>query len=775
MSGYLDRVVSVVPRATDHRPHDHVTVADALEQVRSGRYRVRVEQIRQLADKKARQRAKRSLPAFTFAGRFSYANRDGLLAPSGLVCLDADDLDDRAATREALARSPHVLAVFDSPSGEHSQGLKVLVPVAPPPEDNDQNHQAYAAAAHAVGLTQDVDASTKDVSRLCYVSWDPRLHLNPDAVPVEISYSVEGVGREPRTRAERGPRATFTRLEEGRKYETLRHLGGLLRYGGASGDVIGTALQAVRLAHSDDPGDAEPVERLAEWLGDLEPDERGTLTRFLRDLREPEATPSAPGALPFVPFPTDALPAVVAAYVRGHAAALNVDEAAVAVPVLPALAAAVGNSYEAEPKRGWRERAAVWACLIQPSGTLKSQSVFVAVAPALALEREAAERYRAERDEYEGNLSQWNELTKAQKRETPKPPAPERVRYRTGDTTIESLGAVHADAPRGVLGYRDELSGWLGSFDRYARGDADMANWMEMCGGRPVVIDRKSSERGVLYVEAPNVSMVGTIQPSTLAAKLGPGHFASGFAARLLLTEPPTRPRRWNSAAASVEVDGAYHDLVRRLYREPNGSGVLPFGPEAVGLFAAFYDENGATLGRLPDGPLRASLSKIEGYAVRLALVFHLCDAVTRRAAPGEVSAEAVERAVVVARWLRYEQARVYRLHGFDRLALDADERKALALPETFAWQDVAEVWSVGKSGAYVVLGRLIEKRVAEDAGHGKYRRADGGRVDSVDYGLTFDPKVHNVQRSTDHSGDGTALGDPAVPTPPFPSTEAPF
>lgn len=758
----LTSVVSVVPRATEHTPNRQLTIAEALEEIRSGRFRTRVEQIRALADKKARTIAKKGLPAYIFCGRFRYVNREGLAEHSGVVCLDYDDLPDPAGTRAELVASPHALAVFESPSGLQQPGLKVLVAVTPPPSNNDQNHEAYNAAAAALGVSGvAVDETAKDLPRLCYASWDPGLYVNPAAAAVPVTYAAASVGG-----AGRGPGETFTRLEEGRKYETLRHLGGLLRHGGASPDVIETALQAIREAHSDDPGDAEPVAKLAEWLGERDPADYASLNQFLRDVHtEPEQTQkSAPPVPPFVPFPTWALPATVSPYVGGNAAALDVDEAAIAVPVLPAIAAAVGNSYEAEPRPGWRERPTVWAALIQPSGTKKSQCVYVAVAPALALEKEAAETYTNARELYETELEKWNELPKGKKGD--KPSKPERRRYRVGDTTVESVAAVHSENTRGLLGYRDELSGWLGSMNQYNRGDSDAANWMELCGGRPLVIDRKSDDRGVLYIENPNVSMVGTIQPATLTGKLGPGHFASGFAARLLLAEPPTRPRRWTEARATPDVDAGYHETVRRLYALDEGSGVLPFTPEATEVFRAFYDANGAVLDGLPDGPLRASVSKIEGYTVRLALSFHLCDCVSRGVTPGPVSADAVERAVVVASWLRYEQARVYRLHGFDRLALDTDARKALELPGTFGWKDVADAWGVGKSGAYGVLARLTEKQIAEDAGHGHFRRMDSGRLDFVDYGISFDPLVHKVHRSTVESGTPTT-GDGLSSAPP--------
>ena len=458
------------------------------------------------------------------------------------------------------------------------------------------------------------------------------------------------------------------------------------------------------------------------------------------------------GESSFLPFPTDVLPGAAAANVRAQAAALDVDEAAVGVATLVALAAAVGNTYAVSPKRSWTERAAIWAVLVMPSGAKKSGAVEAAVSPALAIESETRAEYEADSGRYRDELEQWNELAKSQQRSTPRPmPPAARRRIRVGDTTVESVASVHAENDRGLLLYRDELSAWLGSFDRYARGDADLANWIEMCGGRPSVIDRKSNkEKPTIHVPRPNVSVIGTTQPKTLRQRLGPPHFDSGFAARLLFVEPPTRPRRWSDADVPREVTDGYADLIRRLYAVPmsaDGPTILPLSDDGKRAFVTFYDKHATIMNRTPEGPLRASLSKLEAYALRFALALHVAEAAQRgnALAPGPVSFEAVARGVHLARWLRREQARVYAIHGFAEASLDRDERVARQLPEEFTWQDVKDAWQVGKSGAYVVIDRLIEKGLAEVVAHGKHRRIaegtmSGGLLDFLDYDLIAHP-----------------------------------
>ena len=66
-----------------------------------------------------------------------------------------------------------------------------------------------------------------------------------------------------------------------------------------------------------------------------------------------EPAPVAPA--PYEPFPVDTLPAVVGKYVESSAAALGCDASYVALPLLSALASAVGNTRRVRLKASWSE------------------------------------------------------------------------------------------------------------------------------------------------------------------------------------------------------------------------------------------------------------------------------------------------------------------------------------------------------------------------------------------------------------------------------------
>jgi hypothetical protein len=84
------------------------------------------------------------------------------------------------------------------------------------------------------------------------------------------------------------------------------------------------------------------------------------------------------------------------------------------------------------------------------------------------------------------------------------PELPVRVRIWAADVTTEKAAVLAAGLPRGILMIRDELAGWLGSFDRYAGGGSDRPFALEMYGGRPYTVDRIKSQEPL---HMPNLSI----------------------------------------------------------------------------------------------------------------------------------------------------------------------------------------------------------------------------------------------------------------------------
>lgn len=168
----VNRRVSSFKSVRNIRPCAQMTVSEFVQGVRGGTWRDPVEAVRAAfrVSKVFGDAKKKTLPAVAFSGLFEHRANDGLTLHSGLLCLDFDRLGDRQTdARRQLEQDPHVLAVFASPSGN---GVKALVPVT---ATNADTHRACFKIAedYFAGWNLNADPACKDVSRLCYASWDP--------------------------------------------------------------------------------------------------------------------------------------------------------------------------------------------------------------------------------------------------------------------------------------------------------------------------------------------------------------------------------------------------------------------------------------------------------------------------------------------------------------------------------------------------------------------------------------------------------------------------
>src|SRR5262249_1580556 len=125
---------------------------------------------------------KKKLPGVLWSGTFSRRANHALIAHSGLLCGDLDSLNgDFPAVRADLLTSPHLVALFKSPSGA---GLKAIFRV---PANAEKHLASFRAVERHVRERTGVqiDESGKDMARLCFLSYDPDLYHNPDATEIE--------------------------------------------------------------------------------------------------------------------------------------------------------------------------------------------------------------------------------------------------------------------------------------------------------------------------------------------------------------------------------------------------------------------------------------------------------------------------------------------------------------------------------------------------------------------------------------------------------------
>ena len=136
-----------------------------------------VKRIRLEKSKPERQELKKQLPAICFSGTFNKRTDASLIEHSGLICLDFDGYTKQKELlqdKENLSKNKYVFSVFISPSGN---GLKVLVKI---PADAD-NHTMYFNSLEKYFASPYFDKTSKNISRVCYESYDPLIAINENS------------------------------------------------------------------------------------------------------------------------------------------------------------------------------------------------------------------------------------------------------------------------------------------------------------------------------------------------------------------------------------------------------------------------------------------------------------------------------------------------------------------------------------------------------------------------------------------------------------------
>lgn len=157
-------------------PH-YRNVGVILGRIKSGSSKDLIKKIRTEKNKQERNELKKLLPAICFSGTFNKRTDASLMQHSGLICLDFDGYTsgkEMTEDKENLRKNKFVYSVFVSPSGN---GLKVLVKI---PEDPD-NHINYFNSLEKYFNSKYFDKTSKNVSRVCYESYDALIHVNENS------------------------------------------------------------------------------------------------------------------------------------------------------------------------------------------------------------------------------------------------------------------------------------------------------------------------------------------------------------------------------------------------------------------------------------------------------------------------------------------------------------------------------------------------------------------------------------------------------------------
>lgn len=202
---------------------------EVLRRIKQGFWKTKVEEVRIIVGKHGRDSAaskaakKQKLEVVTWAGTFLERNNDSLQNHSGLVAIDLDKVPDIKATKKKLSASQHVASCWTSST---ETGLWLLVPVHPLPVTKEQHKAAWAAVVKKIeedtgcDLSRDLDKGVNELSRACFVSWDPDMIINQEAR--HVSWQIEERNRKAIPPVSNGD--TTAKPSKEKLREILRHI-----------------------------------------------------------------------------------------------------------------------------------------------------------------------------------------------------------------------------------------------------------------------------------------------------------------------------------------------------------------------------------------------------------------------------------------------------------------------------------------------------------------------------------------------------------------------
>jgi hypothetical protein len=284
-------------------------------------------------------------------------------------------------------------------------------------------------------------------------------------------------------------------------------------------------------------------------------------------------------------------------------------------------------------------------------------------------------------------------------------PEPTRRLFKTNETSIQSMTVLQNQNERGILVFRDELTGLLVKWDREDGAD-ERAYFLEGWNGDGSYTDVKIG-RGITDAKSICISLLGGIQPDKLKRYLYQamqGH-NDGLMQRLQLAVWPDEPKDWK--LVDTKPNNAYKlrafDIVRTLAEldfvqcgavqsKYDERPYFRFDDAGQEVFNEWLTELQTIKIKQEENPLMVEhFGKFRSLMPSLALIFH-CIEIADGKAGGNVSAQAARLAVDWCVYLESHARRIYAMAEspeHEAAVRLADKIKAGGLLSPFTAKDV--------------------------------------------------------------------------------------
>ena len=400
------------------------------------------------------------------------------------------------------------------------------------------------------------------------------------------------------------------------------------------------------------------------------------------------------------PFPVDSLPLPVQQIILATKESLNFPIDFTGASLLFAAGLAIGNTYQLEIKKTWRESPVLYLALVGRSGTTKSHPLSFAMQPIQEADHKTYKDYEEQKKEYDYAIS----LSKKdrEKEGISEPVKPVWKKNIVQDFTPEALIEVHRYNKRGLGVYCDELAGWFKNFNRYSNGSEEQF-WLSSWSRKPITVDRKSGDP--ILITKPFIPVIGTIQNGVINELGGGDRGKNGFVDRMLFAIPDQLSiPGWSETELSTSIIENWHSIISNLLEIPcrlNETGnpdpeSLKLSAEAKAIFVKWYDNNAALSNTAESESVAGLFTKLNQYVLRFALILELIRWSCGESDRQNVGTEAINGAIKLAEYFRATALKVHGIISNPVEQMDVCKQNLYqALPDQFT---TSEGWEIAES-----------------------------------------------------------------------------
>jgi len=275
----------------------------------------------------------------------------------------------------------------------------------------------------------------------------------------------------------------------------------------------------------------------------------------------------------------------------------------------------IGNKMKLRVKDDYIAPPIFWNLIVGETGTMKTHPVKYILKPLKEHDIQNFKRYEKEKTEYDVEFEATGGKPTIKK--------PKFHQSIIDEFTLEALYEVHTINKNGILMFKDELIGWIKSFNQYRAG-SDEEFWIESYNNGTKPINRASKEPKML--EDININILGSIQPSVLRSiKSG----SNGMLERMLFTRIDDKFPRLNNKKIDPRATESYNYLIKSYINQ-----LATYDDNIIEIEDNVFDYLCEVNGKLVDIQesketttlMRGYISKIITYFPRFILVLFFLD-----------------------------------------------------------------------------------------------------------------------------------------------------